>query len=290
MTKQVEDTIKKIPGTGFLIRHCKTLKLPGLKSLSVYDLVEMYTLGIIKGALSARAGAIAYSFFMAMFPFLLFIIVLIPHIPIASFKTDFLSFLASFLPPTTTEVFSNVIFNTTNNAGIISSVFLISMLLMANGVNAIFSGFENSYHIQLTRNMFRQYLYAFFVSILLALLLIVTVASLGYFEIYIIKSIFAVYGFFVVMVYIAVAILYYFGTREGRHSKFFSIGALFTTVLIIITSYLFEIYIENFAQYNKLYGSIGALLILLVYLRLNANIVLLGFELNIALQRLKLTR
>ena len=89
------------------------------------------------------------------------------------------------------------------------------------------------------------------------------------------------------MLYIATATLYYFGTKEGRHSKFFSVGALFTTLLIILTSYLFGIYIENFSQYNKLYGSIGALLILLFYLWLNANILLLGYELNATIRLLK---
>ena len=93
--------------------------------------------------------------------------------------------------------------------------------------------------------------------------------------------------FFVMMVYLATATLYYFGTKEGRNSKFFSVGALFTTILIIVTSYLFGIYIENFAQYNKLYGSIGALLILMFYLWLNANILLLGYELNASLNKLR---
>ena len=89
------------------------------------------------------------------------------------------------------------------------------------------------------------------------------------------------------MVYLATATLYYFGTKEGRLTRFFSIGALLTTLLIILTSYLFGIYIDNFSQYNKLYGSIGALLILLLYLWLNANILLLGYELNATLRRLK---
>ena len=98
---------------------------------------------------------------------------------------------------------------------------------------------------------------------------------------------FAQYIFFVLMVYLATAVLYYFGTAEGKTSKFFSVGALFTTILIMLTSYLFGIYIENFAKYNELYGSIGALLILLFYLWLNANILLLGFELNISLKQLR---
>ena len=89
------------------------------------------------------------------------------------------------------------------------------------------------------------------------------------------------------MIYIATATLYYFGTREGRNSKFFSVGALFTTFLIVVTSFLFGVYIENFGQFNKLYGSIGALLILLFYLWLNSNVLLLGYELNISINKLR---
>ena len=89
------------------------------------------------------------------------------------------------------------------------------------------------------------------------------------------------------MLYLATATLYYFGTKEGKHSKFFSIGALFTTLLIMLTSYLFGVYIQNFAKYNELYGSIGALLILMFYLWLNSNILLLGFELNTSIYKLR---
>ena len=93
--------------------------------------------------------------------------------------------------------------------------------------------------------------------------------------------------FFVLIVYVATAILYYYGTSEGKALRFFSAGALLTTILIILTSYLFGVYINNFSNYNELYGSIGALLILLFYLWLNANILLLGYELNASLTLLK---
>ena len=178
-----------------------------------------------------------------------------------------------------------------------------SIFLMANGISAVFSGFENSYHEQLTRNIIRQYIYALGVALILAFLLILTVVVLGYFQIYVIGNlenygivdkeniqfwfILAKYVFFVIMVYLATAILYYFGTTEGKESHFFSAGALFTTLLIILSSYLFGIYIENFSKYNELYGSIGALLILMIYLWLNSNILLLGYELNASLNRLR---
>ena len=310
MSKEIEDKLAKIPVVNLLVKLLKSIKLPGFEGLSIYDLVEIYITGIVKGALTSRASAIAFSFFTAIFPFLLFILILIPYIPIDGFQGEFSRFLESFLPPSTSEFFFFFIFENiqgNQQAGLLSSVFLLSIFLMANGVSAVFSGFENSYHEQLTRNVFNQYLYALGVALILAFLVIVTVAVVGYFEIYIIPDFFetlennglakkdnstfwitvAKYAFYVFMVYIATAILYYFGTKEGKQSKFFSIGALLTTILILVISYLFGIYIENFSKYNELYGSIGALLILLFYMWLNSNILLLGFELNVSLNKLR---
>ena len=313
MTKPIEDKLDKIPVINVLVRFFKQIKLPGFEGLSIYDLLEMYIVGIIEGALTTRASAIAYSFFIAIFPFLLFVIIIIPVLPFENFQREFLEFLDSFLPPQTSDFFNENIFNnisTSKQGSLLSSIFILSIILMTNGVNAVFSGFEHSYHEQLTRNVFKQWLYALGVAIILAFLVIITVGVFGYFQIYVITPLyesisgriidesdsgiawvlFSKYAFFVFMVYIATATLYYFGTKEGKHSKFFSIGALFTTLLIILTSYLFGIYIENFSQYNKLYGSIGALLILLIlliYLWLNANILLLGYELNASLNKLR---
>jgi membrane protein len=310
MTKPLKDKLDNIPVINVLLRFFKRIKLPGLEGLSFYDLLELYVTGIVKGALTSRASSIAFSFFMALFPFLLFVLIIIPYVPIDDFKIEFLRFLDSFLPPKTSDFFFQSIFegiDQSQRGGLVSSVFILSILLMANGVQAVFSGFENSYHEQLTRNVFRQYLYALGVAIILAFLLILTIAVLGYFQIYIVQKLLntlesrgyqvdtqgvfwanvAKSVFFVIMVYIATATLYYFGTKEGRHSKFFSVGALFTTILIILSSYLFGVYIENFGQYNKLYGSIGALLILMFYLWINSNILLLGFELNASLNKLR---
>ncbi len=306
MSKSIEDKLEKIPVINLFVRFFKQIKLPGFKGLSFYDLLEMYSVGIVKGALTTRASAIAFSFFTAIFPFLLFTIMIIPYIPFDNFQVDFLVFLESFLPPQTSDFFFDNIFDNikgSKQGGFLYSVFLLSILLMANGVSAVFSGFENSYHEQLTRNVFKQYLYALGVALILAILVILTVGVLGYFEIYIVQNlrdygyisnnqelfgvVLAKYAFFVIMIYLTTATLYYFGTMEGRQSRFFSVGALLTTLLIMLTSYLFGIYIENFSKYNELYGSIGALLILLFYLWLNANILLLGFELNMSLRRLK---
>ena len=181
---------------------------------------------------------------------------------------------------------------------------------MANGVNAIFGGFENSYHVNLTRNFFRQYAYALGIGLVLSILLIIGAAAFVYFEFYI-QKIYSdffmnTYGvvlekkdiyflkivkvlFFLFLSYLTTAILYYFGTSEGKEAKFFSIGALMTTILFMLTSYLFGVYVEKFARYNELYGALGGLLILMVFIWLNSNILLLGFELNASLNSLRKT-
>ena len=307
MSESAKKIFEKFPLLRWIINFIKSIKLPGLTGLSLYDLLEMYILGIIHGALTIRASAIAFSFFMAIFPFLLFILILIPYIPIDGFQNDFLSVLNTTLPPTTSDFFNNNIFDNINNqstGGLLSSVFIVSMFLMANGVNAIFSGFQNSYHQQLNRNFINQYIHAIGVSLLLVVILILTIAGLGFIEIYVVHPIYEnldfldssselvwlnilKFLFFSIMIYIGISVLYYFGNSKLERSSFYSIGALLTMILVILNSFLFSIYIDNFSSYNQLYGSIGALVVLMFYLWLNAIILILGFELNTSLQKLK---
>ena len=99
----------QIPVIRNVVVFLSKIKLPGLEGLSFYDLLELYIIGIVKGALTTRASAIAFSFFMAIFPFLLFILIIIPYVPIEDFQTDFLAFLESFLPPKTSDFFHDSI-------------------------------------------------------------------------------------------------------------------------------------------------------------------------------------
>lgn len=297
----MRNRFKNTPLLKSIIELLDSVKLPGFNGFSFFDLLEMYFSGIIKGALTARAGSISFSFFMAIFPFLLFILNLIPFIPINNFDSILLNFIELLVPNDSQGFFSQIFQDIQNKprGGLLSSVFILSVILTANGVSAIFSGFEESYHIELSRNFFKQYLYSVGVAILLAFTLLLAVVFAVYFEIYIYKHFKQLLQntldwirlgqsfFYIVLTYFSVSILYYFGTIEGRKSKFFSPGALMTTLLIMLTTWLFGIYIENFSTYNQLYGSIGALLIFMLYIWLNSNVLLLGFELNATLMRLK---
>ena len=284
-------------------RETRKIILPGLNGLSLYSLWIIYWGGIVRGTFSTRASSIAFSFFMAIFPFLLFILNLIPYLTfIDDFQLEFLVFMDNLLPPETSDFFGNIFEDiaSTPRGGLLSVAFVLSIFLMTNGVNAIFTGFEYSYHTKTKRTIPRQYAVAVGVSLILALLLLISVVGAVYMA-YAIDDLSDLgivdengagaeliqYIGFVILIYTAVAILYYFGTKEARQARFFSIGALFTTLLIMITTFLFSLYITNFSSYNELYGSIGALLILMFYIWLNSNMLLLGFELNASLIKLK---
>ena len=301
MDKDEEEEVK-IPILRDLVRLSKKIKLPGLGEFSLYHLLDIYGTGIVKGSFSPRASSIAYSFFLALFPFLLLLLNLIPYIPIDGFQTRFLIFVEALLPPQTTQFFYPVIADIAVNprGGLLSFVFFLSLFLSTNGVSAIFSAFEYSFHVKVNRPFLKQYLVALGVAIFLALLLLVLVGIILYGEYvirdlksraYIDNDVFWILFFqflvFVVMMYVVIATLYYFGTKEGKISKFFSVGALVTTILFVLTTYFFGVYINNFSNYNELYGSIGALLILMLYIWINSNLLLLGFELNISIQRLR---
>lgn len=302
MSLEIEDKLLKIPVVRQLVIFGKSIKLPWLKGLSLYDLLELYIIGIVEGAVSYRATAIAFSFFMALFPFALFILNLIPFIPIKGFQDDFMAFVQQSVPPTTFDAISKIINDILHNShsGLISTGFFMAIFLMANGVNAILGGFENSHHVTIKRKYFRQYIISLGLSILLSLILIITVATIVIFEVIIqetkIQDVLSSrihliemerYTFVVAMILITTSILFKFGTKQQDKRSFISIGAVFTTILIVLSSYFFGIWVVRFSKYNQLYGSIGTLLIVMFYIWINSMILLLGFELNATIYRLR---
>jgi len=303
MTKRIEDNLKKIPIVNWIVQIGKQIKIPGLEGMSLYDVLEMYIIGIVRGALTTRAGGIAFSFFMAIFPFMLFILTLIPYIPIEGFQEGLFDLIKDGLPPKTFDAVKNVIDDIINNqyGGLLSLGFLLSIFLMTNGVNSVFGNFEYSYHIKEHRSIIGTYFISLGVSLLMTLFLIITVTLIILYQVALAKidkigwintsdlNLFY-YGralLFLIMIFTVVSLLFRYGTKQGKEIRFFSPGAILTTVLTLFFFYLFGIYVVKFATYNELYGSIGTLLILMLFVWLNAIILLMGFELNASITRLK---
>lgn len=287
--------ITKIPIIGKLIKLSMRTKLPSLEGLTLYQLLRIYINGIVEGALNYKAGSIAFTFFMALFPFALFLLNLIPYIPIDNFQENFLIFVEENVPPTTYDAIELILIDIMNNSyrSLLSTGVIMSVLFMANGVNAIINGFQSSAHLSISRNFFRQYVIAITLSVLLSLMLVLSVAVYLTVEVLMHASDYPYIAniarnlFVVLMILLTVSILYKFGTKETKHLSFISYGSVFTTILMSLTSIAFGFYVSKFAKYNELYGSIGTLLVIMIYIWINCMILLLGFELNAAIYTAK---
>ena len=280
-----------------VIDFLKKIKLKSLYGFSLYELFNLYFIGIIKGAISTRASSISFSFFMAFFPFVLFVLNLIPFFPIDNFDEVFLSLLESLLPNESAIFFHDIFvdINSNKRSGLLSTTLIFSIILIGNGVNAIFGGFTDSYHVQFSRNLFKQYLYAILVGFILVIVVLFATVSSIFFDFLITQNnslisfmfIYLKYIFLILISLISFSSLYYFGTIQGKNLKFISPGSIMTTILLFLSTYFFGLYIDNFSNYNELYGSIGALIIMMLYIWINSISLLLGFELNVVIYKLK---
>lgn len=301
MSKVTERKLERLPVVGLVVKSLKKIPI-NKERFSVYDLLKVYITGLIEGGIAYRASAITYSFFLAIFPFLLVVLNLIPYVPMENFQLDFWFFIDDLLPPGTHDFFKGIFFDIAGKkrAGLLSSGFFVAIFLTTNGVNALFGGFQHSYHTRRARSVFRSYLYSMMAAVLIIFILLSSIVLLLWFEVYMTEQLqemgitqennklihLGKMLYFVLIALICISIILTFGTDE-REKSFFSAGSFFTIVLIGVTTYFFGIYVENFATYNQLYGSIGALLIFLFYIWINFIIILLGFELNAAIFSLK---
>ena len=281
----------------YITDFLKTIKWEILYGFSLFELLSLYSTGILKGSITTRAGSISFSFFMAFFPFLLFVLNLIPFIPIENFDQIFLDLLESLIPKESSVFFHDIFvdINSNKRSGLLSTTLFFSIILIGNGVNSVFEGFSDSYHIEFSRNFIKQYLYAIMVGFILVIVVLFATVFSIIFDFLITRDIsiisylflFLKYVFLMMVALIAFSSLYFFGTIQGRNLRFISPGSFMTTFLLVISTYFFGIYIDNFANYNELYGSIGALIIMMLYIWINSISLLLGFELNAVIYKLK---
>jgi membrane protein len=278
----------------------KKLILPGFEGLSFYVVSKFFIQGIRNGALNMRATSLAFSFFLALFPSVIFLFTLIPYIPINNFQDQLFNLMKSLLPQAAFEATEETIFDIIKNprGGLLSFGFISALYFSTNGFNAMINAFNETYHQIEIRSPLMQRLVALLIVIVTTLLLLTAIAliigseiafqlfikrdQLEYYLIY--------YGQWFILIalcYTFISFNYFMGPKISKGWKFFSAGAVFATVLTILTSVLFAYYVNNFANYNKLYGSIGTLIVIMLWLYINSLILLLGFDLNASITRAK---
>jgi membrane protein len=283
----------------WLIRARK-VTLPGFDRVPLYDVMLFFYRSIENGAITTRASAIAFSFFLAIFPTVIFLFTLIPYVPIRNFQYELFTLIQSVLPPHTFQAVDETIKDilTQPRGGLLSFGFFMGMIFSTNGLVSMMNAFDASLHIFESRPWYMQRLMAVVLLIILAFLLTIAISLItlgqitinyldandllgGSFTYYLLTV-----GKWVVILalfFFAYSFLFYLAPARKTRWRFISAGGTMSTILSVIVLSGFNYYITRFSQYNKLYGSIGALLVVLLLLYLISLVLLFGFELNASL-------
>ncbi len=292
MVNKLQQKLKK----GYRIAVLGLKKIPFVDGLSIYDVIAKFAVGIFEGAVTNRAASIAFSFFLALFPGILFLFSLIPYIQIQGFQDEVYRMLQDVLPPTSYDAAASTIEDILNNrrSNVLSFGIVFALIFATNGINALLSNFSQSFHKMESRNFWEQWIAAFVLTLVLSVFLIaaaVLITLSGNVTDYLVeKDILSEtlataisYSRLVItllLVLISISIILYYGPNKSRQWRLFSPGALLAFVLVLMSSAAFNVYVQNFSQYNKLYGSIGTLMVILLWIYINSIGLIIGYELN----------
>lgn len=275
----------------------KRLVLPGFDGVPLFDVAVFFIKGIRQGDITNRAAALSYNFFLAIFPAIIFFFSLIPYIPIHNFQDSLLNLLKDFIPQQSYAAVEGTLFDIVKRprGSLLSFGFILAMYFATNSVNSLIEAFNHTYHTIETRSYIRQRLTSIALVFVLSVLVVVAIALITFGPIVLnwmqshnlltdrLTFIMLSAGKWLItlaLLFFAFSFLFYYAPSRKQRFRFISAGSTMTTLLFIAASVGFNFYVNNFSTYNTLYGSIGALIIFMLWIYFNAIIILLGFELN----------
>ena len=287
----------------FILKIARKIKPIGFAGLSIYDVAIFFWKGLMEGAITTRASSLAFNFFLAFFPSIIVFFTLIPYIPIEGLQDTLMDLLSVVLPPSTNKITFATLDDIINNprGDLLSIGFVLALYFSTNGINSLIEAFNASFHIKESRPLIQQRILSLGLTLLLSIMLIIAISSIifgklavNYLTEYELISDNAgeliLYGKWItilLMLFFGISTLFHLGPALKSKWKLFTPGSIFATIFIIITSIGFNYYVNHFSQYNKVYGSIGTLMIILVWMYFNSIILLTGFELNASISNAK---
>lgn len=270
--------------------------------MPLYDVAKFFFEGLFKGSITSRASSISFSFFLAIFPMIIVFFTLIPFIPIENFQHELLKFIENITPDSTEQIINQTLIDIIQRprGGLLSITFLLALVFATNGYDSVIEAFNNTYHTMETRSWIKQKLVSSLLFFINGLIIIISIAILTT-GTYIFKFL-AEHNFInndvtfylleavkwiilIAMFFFTISFIYYLGPAKASKFRFISAGSSLATFLALGASIGFNYYVQNFSSYNALYGSIGTLLIILVWIYFNSVILLIGFELNASIQQ-----
>ncbi len=284
-----------------IVHLLKRIVLPGFDGVSMYEILSFFFKGIYEGSLNMRASAVAFNFFLALFPSIIFLFTIIPYIPIDGFHEMLFATLQDILPVSTYETVKttaeDIILQP--RGGLLSLGFVLALFFSTSGINSLIEAFNQTYHSIEIRSFLKQQLISLALVLILSSMVIIGIGLLISGDV-LIRYIIEVGSFdsgveilalqiskfiiVIILFFFTISFLYYMGPSRKQHFRFISAGATLSTLLIILLSLGFNYYISNFSRYNTLYGSIGTLIIVMLWIYLVSMVILIGFELNVSLK------
>jgi membrane protein len=293
-----------LPFVERIVERSKHTSLIGFNGLPIYTVLDFFFKEIQKEHLNTKATSLAFSFFLAIFPATIFLFTLIPYIPVSNFQDQLLNILSQVLPANAYEAvqttLTDIIKN--KNGGLLSFGFVAALFFSSNGLMALMRNFNKASLILDKRPGWKKRRTAIVLTVVISIMLITGVSLIiaGNYIINRIEELEIIHGeltkyslmmvnyvIILLLFFSIISTLYYFGPATIKKFKFFSAGATLATVLSILSSTGFAFYVNNFSSYNKVYGSIGTLIVIMIWLYLNSMILLIGFELNASINILK---
>ena len=286
-----------------LANFFKKIKPIGFAGLNLYDVAIFFVKGLQEGAITTRASSLAFNFFLAFFPSIIVFFTLIPYIPIIGFQETLMEILSNILPPSTNNATFNTLDDIINNqrGGLLSIGFILALYFSTTGMSSLIQAFNSSYHIRENESIIKHQLLSILLTVVISALVFLTIILIIFGKTtitYLVdfqlinqnKIVFlniAKWIVLIFMLFIGITTIFNIGPAIKSKIKIFSPGAILATLFIILTSIVFSYYIDNFSQYNKIYGSIGTLIIILLWIYFNAIFLLIGFELNASILNAK---
>ncbi|WOC50987.1 membrane protein [Bergeyella porcorum] len=274
--------------------------------ISLYKMFEIYIEGIFKDKIGRKAAAISWNFVFSLFPFILFMLSVLPFLPhYEKLQTYIFDVLIHNAFPGRIE--SDVIFYIQehiipNTSGIGNITLILALIFATNGTFALIDGFNENSDVK--HNDVKEFITAFFITIGFISIILLSIFGIYYSEVvlklftpsydisWFVKNLSKIIGFisFPLFYFILLSLFYWLGTVKLTRFRQAIPGATLTTVLFVITTYFFAIYARDFARYNVLYGSIGTMILLMVWVNVNVYLLLFGNELNLAIRRVRLEK
>jgi membrane protein len=286
--------------TAFAIKKSKQIVIPGFKGIPLFYVIRFFFQQINKIGIIDRASAISFNLIMALPAAFLFIFSIIPYFPDSfDIKGQMLNLFKDLTPNSNTYKLINTLINDLlkKHVGIFSFGFILVLFYASNVTMGIIRTFDKSISEKKAYFLDRKWRAIRLTTLLILLVLASLLVLIGPGELAgLLREFFHFkkktfypwwntvrWGIIVLFIFFGIAFIYRFAPAIQKKWPLISPCSILATTLMLLTTIGFSFWVNHFSSYNKVYGSIDTVLIIMLLIYLNSLILLIGFELNVSI-------